>query len=112
MLSTGLTAPTVTLTATGAITQPGGIITATTLTGSAASADVRRRRQPEHQPGAFTSTGALSVTDGTGLTVTGAVSGGPVTLTSAGDLAITAASPARRSRWPWPATSPRAAAAP
>ena len=81
-----LNAPTVTLAAAGAITQPGGGITATTVTGSGASAALASSGNAVTNLGNFTTTGNFTLADGRPLTVTGTVSvGGGQTLSLASD---------------------------
>jgi filamentous hemagglutinin family protein len=81
-------APTVNLGATGAITQPGGAIIATTLTGNAGSATLISPANSIVDLGAFSAAGALELTDARSLTVTDLVTPGSLTLTVAGDLGI------------------------
>ena len=64
------------LTATRAITQPGGSITATSLTGSGAGVTLGATGNSIATLASFTSTGDFSLTDSAALTVTGAVSVG------------------------------------
>ena len=74
-LAGSLTAPAVNLSASGAITQTGGVITAGTLTGSAASAALS---QPNAVTtlGAFTTKGDFTLNQAQALQVAGPVTGG------------------------------------
>ena len=81
-----LNAPTLVLTATGAITQTSGHITATTLSGSAASADLSQAANAIGTLTQFTTSGDFSLTDGSALDVTQTVAVGTgATLTLTGD---------------------------
>ncbi len=73
-----------TLTATGAITQPGGAITANSLAGNAAGATLTATGNRVATLANFASTGNFALTDRAPVTVSGAVSvasGGTLTLT-------------------------------
>ena len=70
-------APLVGLNAIGAITQPGGSITAATLTGSAGGAALGQAGNAIAKLGAFTSTADFALADSTAVDVTGAVAVGP-----------------------------------
>ncbi len=98
-LSGALSAPTVNLATGGALTQPGGAIATTTLTGS--SVGTATLGQPGNaitNLGAFTAAGAFTLVDGSPLTIAGAVqatgptpaitlSSNTITLASGGSLA-------------------------
>ena len=65
-----------TLTTGGAITQPGGSLIATSLTGSAGGVSLTQRGNQVGTLGGFTSTVDFALTDGTAVAVSGAVSAG------------------------------------
>jgi filamentous hemagglutinin family protein len=82
-LSGGVNAPTLTLNAAGAVTQKGGSLVATTLSGSGASVSLGSVANAVGTLGAFPSAANFLLADATPLTVTGAVStagGGTLTL--------------------------------
>ncbi len=81
-LSGTINAPTsLTLVASGAITQPSGAITTASLSGSGASAALGSTGNAVGTLAGFTTTGGtFALTDGQGLAVTGPVSAGPVSL--------------------------------
>ncbi len=71
-----LTAPSVSLAATGAISQPAGLIDATTLSGSASTASFGQASNTVTNIGTFTTSGNFALTDSVTLNVTGPVSVG------------------------------------
>ncbi|WP_216851272.1 hypothetical protein, partial [Acidisphaera sp. L21] len=75
-----LTAPTLTTTATGAITQPSGSVQVTTLTGSAGSASFVQVANKVTTLDAFASKAGFALTDAAPLTVVGAVTGTGITI--------------------------------
>ncbi len=79
--STTLTGPIATgalsLTATGAITQPSGSVQATTLSGSAGSVNLGQSANAIGTLAAFTTAGDFALTDGSALSIAGAVAAGP-----------------------------------
>ncbi|WP_216851130.1 hypothetical protein, partial [Acidisphaera sp. L21] len=79
-----LTAPILTTAATGAISQPGGSVQVTTLTGSAGSASFGQTANNVSTLGAFASTAGFALTDATPLTVAGAVTGTAITIVDDG----------------------------
>ena len=64
------------LTTGGAITQPGGSVVAASLAGSGGSLALSQRANQVGTLGGFTSAGDFALTDGTAVTVAGAVSAG------------------------------------
>ncbi len=76
------------LTATGAITQPSGSITASSLTGSGVGATLTALGNAIATLSSFNSTGAFALTDGQSLTVSGPVSASQVALNVTGTLAV------------------------
>ncbi len=89
-LSGVLTAPTVTLNATGALSQPAGSINAGLLQGTTGSANLSGLNQIDRL-GPFLTTGDFALRDGRTLSTVGLVDPGNVTLTVAGDLAVNSA---------------------
>ena len=79
------------LIASGAITEPGGPITAGTLSGSAANAALGNAANAVATLGGFTTTGAFSLVDGQNLNVSGPLSASSATLNAAGTLALAGA---------------------
>ena len=88
-LSGALAAPTLTLNASGNITQPSGAVTATTLSGTAGGSFLLGSSTNQvTNLGPVTATAAVGLTDARSLTITGAIDPPDVTLNVAGDLAI------------------------
>ncbi len=83
-----LSAGTVSLGASGAITEPAGSISASTLTGSAVSGSVQLDAAGNQiaNLGSFSATGGFTLVDGRSLAITGAVTAGTVSLATSGDI--------------------------
>ena len=88
-LSGPITASTsLSLVASGAITQPSGAVTTPSLTGSATSATLGSTTNSIATLAGFTITDDFALTDGRSLTVSAPVDPNTITLTIAGDLAL------------------------